>query len=280
MNGADVLPMLPDLISADEPPPVSVEHAGGDSPFLLIADHAGNRVPAALAGLGLPQAELDRHIGIDIGILEVGRGLSRHLGATLIHQPYSRLVIDCNRRPGRPDAMPEVSDGTRVPGNIGLDPAARALREAAIFRPYHARIDAEIRTRQAVGRPVVLVALHSFTPRHGDYLAPRPWEIGVLWNRDERLATALIEVLTAPGDLTVGLNEPYGVNDDIDYAIPVHAEARGLVHVEIEIRQDQIADATGQAAWVARLAQALPLALARLGPMPDSLPVRREHLGR
>lgn len=280
MNGADVLPMLPDLISADEPPPVSVEHAGGDSPFLLIADHAGNRVPAALAGLGLPQVELDRHIGIDIGILEVGRGLSRHMGATLIHQPYSRLVIDCNRRPGRPDAMPEVSDGTRVPGNIGLDPAARALREAAIFRPYHARIDAEIRTRQAVGRPVVLVALHSFTPRHGDYLAPRPWEIGVLWNRDERLATALIEVLTAPGDLTVGLNEPYGVNDDIDYAIPVHAEARGLVHVEIEIRQDQIADATGQAAWVARLAQALPLALARLGPMPDSLPVRRGHLGR
>ncbi len=258
------------LISVDEPAPVAAEGADGTSPFLLIADHAGNRVPAILDNLGLPQAELDRHIGIDIGILETGRGLARALGATLIHQPYSRLVIDCNRRPGRPDAMPEVSDGTWVPGNIGLDAAARALREEAIFRPYHAHIDAEIQGRLARGERVVLVALHSFTPKHGDFLAPRPWEIGVLWNRDSRLAMPLIDLLRAEGNLTIGWNEPYGVNDEIDYAIPVHAEARGLLHVEIEIRQDQIADAAGQAAWAARLARALPKALARLEPMPDN----------
>jgi predicted N-formylglutamate amidohydrolase len=262
---------IPDLLSADEPAPVAVEIADGASPFLLIADHAGNRVPALLGDLGLPQAELDRHIGIDIGILGVGRALARHLGATLIHQPYSRLVIDCNRRPGRPDAMPEVSDGTRVPGNIGLDRAARARREAAIFHPYHARIAAEIDGREAAGRPVVLVALHSFTPRHGDYPAPRPWQVGVLWNRDDRLAMALIDVLAAGGDLTVGVNEPYGVSDDIDYAIPVHGEARGLVHVEIEIRQDQIAGPSAERAWATRLADALPAALARVGPMQDSL---------
>jgi predicted N-formylglutamate amidohydrolase len=117
---------------------------------------------------------------------------------------------------------------------------------------------------------VVLVALHSFTPKHGDFLAPRPWEIGVLWNRDSRLAMPLIDLLRAEGNLTIGWNEPYGVNDEIDYAIPVHAEARGLLHGEIEIRQDQIADAAGQAAWAARLARALPKALARLEPMPDN----------
>jgi predicted N-formylglutamate amidohydrolase len=269
-NGADVTSRVQDLLSADEPAPVTVELAQGRSPFLLIADHAGNRVPLSLAQLGLPQAELDRHIGIDIGILGVGRGLAQQLGATFIHQPYSRLVIDCNRRPGRPDAMPEISDSTIIPGNLGLDGSARTLREAAIFHPYHARIAAEIDARSAAQRPVVLVALHSFTPKHGDHAAPRPWEIGVLWNRDPRLATALIDVLQAEGGLTIGINEPYGVNDDIDYAIPVHAEARGLPHVEIEIRQDQIAGLAGQRAWAARLARLLPMALARSGVMPDS----------
>jgi predicted N-formylglutamate amidohydrolase len=269
-SGAEVISNVQDLISTGEPAPVTLELVDGRSPFLLIADHAGNRVPSSLGRLGLPQAELDRHIGIDIGILGVGRGLARRLDATFIHQPYSRLVIDCNRRPGRADAMPEVSDSTVVPGNLGLDGAARALREAAIFRPYHARIAAEIDARLAAGRPVVLVALHSFTPRHGDHAAPRPWEIGVLWNRDARLASALIDVLQAEGGLTIGINEPYGVNDDIDYAIPVHAERRGLLHVEIEIRQDQIADAAAQTAWAARLARLLSMALAGLGAMPDS----------
>ena len=258
-----------DLISVADPAPIVVERFGDVSPFLLIADHAGNRVPAALGTLGLPQTELDRHIGIDIGILGVGRGLARHLGTTLVHQPYSRLVIDCNRQPGRTDAMPAVSDGTEVPGNRDLDPEARALREAAIFRPYHDGIAAEIDARHAVGRQTVLVALHSFTPKHGDYSEPRPWEIGVLWNRDARLAHALIDVLVAEGGLTVGLNEPYGVSDDVDYAIPVHAEARGLLHVEIEIRQDQLIDTTGEAVWAARLARLLPLALLKSELMPN-----------
>jgi predicted N-formylglutamate amidohydrolase len=253
-----------DLIAADEPPPVHVLRADGGSPFLLIADHAGNRVPRSLSMLGLPQAELDRHIGIDIGILGVGRDLSELLDATLIHQAYSRLVIDCNRPPDRPDAMAEVSDGTRIPGNAGLDAAARAARVAAVFTPYQNRIAAEIDQRLAQGRPPVLVSLHSFTPRHGDYPAPRPWHVGVLWNRDDRLARALIAVLQADGDLVVGHNEPYGVSDANDYAVPVHAERRGLVHVEIEIRQDLIGNAAGQGEWAARLARGLPRAMAGL----------------
>lgn len=253
-----------DLIAADEPAPVHVLRAGGDSPFLLIADHAGNHVPRSLAMLGLPQSELDRHIGIDIGILGVGRNLSELLDATLIHQAYSRLVIDCNRHPDRPDAMAEVSDGTRIPGNAGLDSAARAARVAAVFTPYQNRIAAEIDRRLARGRPSVLVSLHSFTPRHGDHPAPRPWQVGVLWNRDDRLARALIAVLQAEGDLVIGRNEPYGVSDANDYAVPVHAEGRGLVHVEIEIRQDLVGTAEGQGEWASRLARALPRALADL----------------
>jgi predicted N-formylglutamate amidohydrolase len=253
-----------DLIAADEPAPVQVLRASGESPFLLIADHAGNRVPRALSMLGLGQADLDRHIGIDIGILGVGAELSRLLDATLIHQPYSRLVIDCNRLPDRPDAMAPVSDGTRVPGNAALDDAARSARVAAIFTPYHDRIAAEIDRRHAEGRPAVLISLHSFTPRHGDYPAPRPWHVGVLWNRDDRLAQALMAVLRDEYGLVVGQNEPYGVSDLNDYAIPVHAEPRGLIHVELEIRQDLIGAAEGQGEWAARLARALPRAVAAL----------------
>lgn len=249
------------LVAADEPAPVAVLNPDATSPFLLIADHAGNRVPRTLAQLGLPQAELDRHIGIDIGIRGVAEGLARRLAATLVRQRYSRLVIDCNRHPDRPDAMPEISDGTRIPGNSRLGADARAARVAEIFDPYHTRIAAEIDRRLAAGRPPVLVALHSFTPLHGDHPGPRPWHIGVLWNRDARLARAVIRVLRADDALIVGINEPYGVSDAIDHAIPVHAEARRLLHVELEIRQDLIADADGQARWAERLAQVLPLAL-------------------
>jgi predicted N-formylglutamate amidohydrolase len=252
------------LLAADEPAPVGVLRPAAPSAVLLIADHAGNRVPRTLARLGLPQRDLDRHIGIDIGILGLGTTLSQRLDATLIHQPYSRLVIDCNRRPDRPDAMPEVSDGTRVPGNLGLTAAARAARMAAIFVPYHARIAAEIDRRLARNRPPVLVALHSFTPRHGDHPAPRPWHVGVSWLRDDRLARPLLAALAEERGLVVGENQPYGVSDSIDYALPVHAAARGLMHVELEVRQDLIGDAAGQGAWAARLARSLHRALAGL----------------
>lgn len=252
------------LLRPGDPDPVGVERPGGTSPVLLIADHAGAAVPGALGGLGLPADALSRHIAIDIGILGVGLHLARTLDATLIHQRYSRLVVDCNRQPGRADAMAAVSDGTVVPGNVALTDADRAARMAAIFAPYHARIAAEIEARLAAGRPPVLVALHSFTPHHGDHPAPRPWHVGVLWNRDPRLARALIAELEGEGGLEVGRNVPYGVDDTVDYAVPVHAEARGLLHAEIEIRQDLIADAPGQANWAARLARVMARVLPRV----------------
>ncbi|HJU20499.1 MAG TPA: N-formylglutamate amidohydrolase [Stellaceae bacterium] len=246
------------LLDPDEPPPATLFNEDGLSPFLLVCDHAGNRIPRRLGTLGLPEAERQRHIAWDIGIAEVGRELSHLLDAALILQTYSRLVIDCNRDPAVPSSIPEISELTEIPGNLGLDAAARAARIAAIFRPYHERITAALDRRKAAGRRTVLIALHSFTPVYKG--AARPWHAGILFNRDARFAHALFALLRAEGDLVVGENEPYRVSDLTDYTVPVHGERRGLLHVEIEIRQDLIADPAGQALWARRLARLLPAA--------------------
>ena len=239
------------LLAAGDPPPYRVYQAQGHSPYLLIADHAGQQVPQALAGLGLPQPELDRHIGWDIGIDGVTRELAQALDAFAITQTYSRLVIDCNRPLSAPGSIAEASDGTVVPGNQGLDAAARAARADAIFAPYHARIAAELDRRRDAGLPTILIAMHSFTPSMAG--VARPWHAGVLYQRDARFAQALLAQLRAEPGLVVGDNQPYSVSDATDYAIPVHAEARGLAHVELEIRQDLIADPAGQRQWAQRL---------------------------
>ncbi|CTP85897.1 hypothetical protein XTPLMG730_1280 [Xanthomonas translucens pv. phlei] len=241
----------PPLLGAGDPPPYRVHQAQGRSPYLLIADHAGQQVPQALTGLGLPQHELDRHIGWDIGIAGVTRALAQALDAFAIEQTYSRLVIDCNRPLAAPGSIAERSDGTVVPGNLGLDAAARAARAAAIFVPYHARIAAELDRRRDAGRATILIAMHSFTPSMAG--ESRPWHAGVLYQRDARFAQALLAELRAEPGLVVGDNQPYSVSDATDYAIPVHAEARGLAHVELEIRQDLIADPAGQRQWAQRL---------------------------
>jgi predicted N-formylglutamate amidohydrolase len=238
-----------------------VERPKGRSRFLLIADHAGNAVPQCLGDLGISPFDLNRHIGIDIGIHGVSKKLSALLDAPYLFQRYSRLVIDCNRKPGHPTSIAPVSDSTRVPANQGLSPEAAATRQNEIFWPYHRRIDAQIEAMIVSGSPPVVIAMHSFTPKHGDYPAPRPWQIGVLFNRDGRLARSLILLLEQEGDLTVGVNQPYAVDDDTDYSVPVHCERRDLMHVELEIRQDLIATAAGQLAWAERLARLLPLAL-------------------
>jgi predicted N-formylglutamate amidohydrolase len=245
------------LLSPDEPSPVTVHNAGGASPLLLVADHAGNRIPAALGDLGVSKIERARHIGWDIGIAGVSRRLADALDAVLIQQNYSRLVIDCNRPPAAPSSMPEISELTPVPGNIGLSDADRARRVAEIFQPYHHAIEVELTRRLQDGRPVALVAMHSFTPVFKGFV--RPWHAGVLYNRDDRFSKRLKAVLEAEGDLIVGDNEPYRVDDLTDYTIPVHGEKRNLHHIAIEIRQDLIADEAGQAAWAARLARLLPL---------------------
>lgn len=249
------------LLRAQDPRPVGEERLQGGSPFLLIADHAGNAVPEKLGDLGVSTVDINRHIGIDIGIHGVSQQLSAMLDAPYIFQPYSRLVIDCNRPPGHPTSIVPLSDGTHVPSNIGLPAAQAHLREKEIFWPYQRAIAGQIARMRLAGNPPAVIAMHSFTPRHGDYPAPRPWHVGVLFNRDDRLARTLIALLEAEGDLTVGVNEPYAVDDTGDYAVPVHCEKGGLLHVELEIRQDLIETGQGQSEWAERLARLLPEAL-------------------
>jgi predicted N-formylglutamate amidohydrolase len=245
------------LIAQDEPEPTVIERATGMDPMLLIADHAGNLVPRSLRQLGLPQSELDRHIGIDIGILGVCRELSGILGATLIHQRYSRLVIDCNRHPQYGKAIATMSDLTRIPGNEDLTAADAARRVTEIFMPYHDAIARELDRRQSAKRPTALVAMHSFTPHHKVLNAARPWPIAVLFNRDRRIADLLIRGLRDEAGLNVGINEPYKVDDESDYAVPVHGEQRGVPVVEIEIRQDLIATVDDRKKWAALFAPLL-----------------------
>ena len=246
------------LLRDDEAPVYELLREGGKSPFLLTADHAGRLIPRALGDMGVPPAEMDRHIAWDIGIAGVTRRLSEALDATAILQAYSRLVIDCNRQPHVASAFPAVSEATPVPGNEGLDEAGKAARRAAIFDPYHGAIGRLIAAR---GR-TVYVAMHSFTPV---YLAQaRPMHVAVLYNRNPGLSKRLADLLRAEPELVVGENAPYRVSDETDYGVPVHAERGGLDYLEIEIRQDLIAQEAGQVEWAARLARLLPEALKQL----------------
>lgn len=244
----------PPLLGPGDPPPFTLVGEGAPSPFFLIADHAGQVVPAALEQLGLPQLELDRHIGWDIGIAGVTGKLAALLDATAVLQTYSRLVIDCNRPLEAPGSIPAVSDGTDIAANVAAGQGQRAQRAAEIFVPYHDAIRTQLDARAARGQPTVLLAMHSFTPVYGGIV--RPWQAGLLYQRDNRLAMAIKPLLEAEG-LVVGDNEPYAVTDQTDYAVPVHGEARGLMHLGLEIRQDLIADEAGQDAWTRRLAKLL-----------------------
>ncbi len=246
------------LLAADEPAPVTVHNANGRSPFLVVADHAGNALPRALGRLGIAESECGRHIAFDIGIAAVCRRVADALDATLVQQNYSRLVIDCNRMPGSETSIPEISELTPIPGNIGLSEGQKAARVRAIFRPYHDRIEAELDRRRQAGRPAALIAMHSFTPVFKG--VARPWHAGVLYNRDPRFARLLMALLKREAGLVVGDNEPYSVTDASDYTIPVHGERRRLHHVAIELRQDLIADDGGQRMWGPLLARLLPQA--------------------
>jgi predicted N-formylglutamate amidohydrolase len=246
------------LLAPDEPLPVRVLRENGQSELFLTADHAGRAIPRSLARLGLPESELDRHIAWDIGVAGVTERLSGALDATAVLQTYSRLVIDCNRDPTVPSSIPEVSEATAIPGNIGLSAEQRAARRLAVFEPYHARIRSLLDAR----RRTIYVAMHSFTPVFKG--ESRAMQVGVLYNRDVRLANIMLDLLRAEGDLVVGDNAPYAVSDVTDFGVPIHAERRGLPHVEIEIRQDLIAHPAGQAAWAARFARLLPAAAERL----------------
>ncbi|PYD53480.1 N-formylglutamate amidohydrolase [Komagataeibacter rhaeticus] len=247
---APVIQFGTSVMEGTQPPP--------GLPFVLVSDHAGRAVPAALGDMGVSAQDRARHIACDLGMAETGRLLAQHLDCILIEQAYSRLVIDCNRAPGHPTSIVRHSDGTAVPANTGITAAQEGCRVEEIFLPYHRQISDEITTRLEAGLPVVLVSLHSFTDRMNG--ADRPWHTGVLHNRNPAFGLRVRDLLAAEDGLVVGSNEPYALTDSSDYTVPVHAEGRGLPYLEIEIRQDLIATPQGRAEWAARLARILPQA--------------------
>lgn len=243
---------ISNVLAAGDPPPVSLHNLAGTSRFLLTGDHSGCAIPASLGDLGISEAERARHIGWDIGVAGLGRALAGLLDATFVAQTYSRLVVDCNRDPAAPGAMPEVSDGTVVPANRALGPAARTARVAAVHAPYHAAIAAQLDARAAAGRDTIFVALHSFTPVFGG--TARPWQVGVLHgDGDTRFGKAMLAELARSGDLVVGDNQPYAM-DGTDHSVPRHCYPRDIPYLELEVRQDLIASAEQQMQWAERLA--------------------------
>jgi predicted N-formylglutamate amidohydrolase len=206
----------------------------------------------------LHTAELQRHIAWDIGALGVARRMAATLDASLVAQNYSRLVIDCNRDPKVATSIPLVGESIEIPGNIGVSAEEIAARRAEIFDPYHDHICSLLDERQAAGRTTILVAQHSMTDVFKG--VRREMHAAVLYNRDRRFAGLVLHALRGEPGLVVGDNQPYFVSDETDYTIPRHGEARGLPHVEIEIRQDLITDEAGQNEWAQRICRALQAA--------------------
>jgi predicted N-formylglutamate amidohydrolase len=241
------------LLAPGDPAPHESVATRGRSPIFLTCEHAGLAIPRRLGDLGLHRDAMQRHIACDIGADAVARLLSRSLDAPLVLQPYSRLVIDCNRPFGAPDCVPEVSDGTAIPGNAGLDENGRRRRFEAIHQPFHAEISRQLDAR----RHNILVAVHSFTPKLATQRHRRPWHAGLLFNHDCRLAHLLMGALLDQGvDKRIAFNQPYCVDELSDYTIPVHGERRGIAHLLLEIRNDEIADRAGRSRWADLLAAA------------------------
>jgi len=239
------------LLRDDDPFPFEVMNGESPSPVLLVCEHAGRAIPVALGDLGVPSSVMDMHIACDIGAGAVARIIAETLDAPLVLQPYSRLVIDCNRPIDAADAMPETSDGVPVPGNRNLTPEDRRLRVEAIFEPFH-RVISELVDRS---QRTTLIAIHSFTGQFGG--VRRLWDIGFAFRADHGTATTLADFLRRREPaLRIGMNEPYAI-DASDWSIPAHGEGRKLAHSLIEIRNDHLRDDAGCRYWGSLLSDAI-----------------------
>jgi predicted N-formylglutamate amidohydrolase len=233
----------------------------GGLPVLFVCDHASNRLPESYRMLGLPPESLETHIAYDIGAGTVARALAEAFGAPAILARWSRLLIDLNRGADDPTLVMKLSDGAVIAGNARADASEIARRTAAYHEPYHSAIAAEIGAFAAHGLIPSIVSIHSFTPAWKG--RRRPWEVGVLWDRDPRLAQPLMDALRA-GGFVVGDNEPYSgeLENDCLYR---HGTMNGLPHVLIEIRQDLIGTDAEARAFALRLKPILASALDTMG---------------
>ncbi len=249
-----------DLLGPHDAPAVSILNPDGGAPVVLLCDHASNRIPAVLEDLGLDDAARSRHIAWDIGAAEVARHLAGLLDAPALLSGYSRLVVDCNRSVDDPTAMRQISDGTIVPGNRGLDENARARRAASCYWPYHSTVTATIERVAARGVVPAIISIHTCTPVIKDF--ERPWHIGVLSNTDRRMADLLITELSRDSALCVGDNQPYSGLDPHGYSIETHALPSGRPNVLLEIRQDLVDTQHGAQHWAALAGSALRAVMA------------------
>lgn len=240
--------------------PVAPQVMGGTGPILLLCDHASNAVPTGI-DLGIARDLLDRHIAIDIGAGDLTRALAVRLGAPAVLATVSRLVIDLHRPPDHPGLIPTVSDGHAIPGNIGAD---RRVRIARFHAPYHRAVADRVRA----ARPRLIAAIHSFTPALETGGAPRPWPVGILYNRDARAARVAIDLLRAQGFAT-GDNEPYS-GRQLNMTLNRHGDANGIASLAIEVRNDGIDSPRGVAKWADVLAPMLTAIVARLAPPADT----------
>lgn len=222
------------LLRAVDPQPVDIVNFHSAEPVVLVCEHAGRAIPNTLGNLGLNALQLKQHIAYDIGAENVARRMSELLNVPLVLQPYSRLIIDCNRPLDAPDSIPAISDGVQIPGNEGLSDWHRQLRIDEVFEPFDSAIASimEAHPRNAA------FAIHSFT-KQLEGGEPRPWDIGLCFRQDLTTAHSLAASIgKADPSLMIGLNEPYRIEDSSDWFLPVHCEPRKLAHCLIEIRND------------------------------------------
>jgi predicted N-formylglutamate amidohydrolase len=228
-----------------------VRRDSGKGPYVIVCDHASNHVPDELEHLGLTSSDLSRHIAWDIGAAAVAEILSERFDSPVVFSGTSRLVVDCNRHPDAPDLIPQVSDGTIIPGNCNLTESDRAERLKNYFQPYHETIEQVLNGRDRV----IFLSIHSMTEcLNGDL---RPWPVALSSYEDRTMAEPVIESLRSSNEFPVGDNQPYDLDPKVDYSTPHHALTRGLRHLQVEFRQDEIATKEGQKLWAGRFGDAL-----------------------
>lgn len=234
--------------------PYGVHNPDGRSEFVIMCDHAGQALPAEYGALGVAPSVFDEHVAYDIGAADVTRRVCDRLDAPAVLARYSRLLIDPNRAPDHPGLIAQSSDGIDIPGNLAVDGAERARRKAAYYDPFHDAVDSLIGRRRSQGLVPAVVGIHSFTPIMQG--AGRPWQVGILWNRDPRLAERIIAYLRRDPDLAVGDNQPYS-GQILGYSMDHHGGDNGFANMVVEIRQDLIDDPSKAAIWGDLVADAL-----------------------
>jgi len=250
------------FLEEDEGPIFERINPEGETPLVLICDHADNKIPRAMKNLGLEHDLLQQHIAWDIGAAEVTRLVAKRLDCQAFLTRFSRLIIDVNRAPGDPASIPEESDGSPIPGNRNLSEEEQVARAEVFAHPYHQAISDGMAHVMRNSGPPALFSIHSFTPIMMG--RARPWDAGILWNRDPRIALPMIEHLRQHSHLHIGDNEPYD-GKQLAYSIDRHGMAAGLPNAAIEIRQDLIANQEGVETWAKLLGDALEDTLSREG---------------